>query len=349
MADSSRPRRVFRFRGRTMTDASRRARAELGEDTALLEVNTVTEENGDERTEIVVTVMDRIGIPSLLEFLTRTSAPSQPVSTTATQEMWPARFRRVLDVLVAAGVREDQATILCREAMEEESTLDATPWETMEMVMERLAPCSPPLDLSVRQVFGLAGYDSCGRTTVAQEICRMAAAIVPDRILLITDDSQVVPEAGYDVSYLDDAEQALHAVSLNDELRVVVIDLPAMRERAPSLGFRTWLNRFEDMVLIPVLDARRPLSEAVSAIRKCAELRSTGWILTFLDDDAMLGVVLGLAMASGGPLGVQGMLPDGGMPRLQLARWKTIFDRLRRQAGEEPGAQASPYPGEEGR
>ncbi len=349
MAENPRARRVFRFRGRTMTDAARRARAELGEDTALLEVNSVREESGEERTEIVVTVMDRIGIPSLLEFLTRVTAKTTPASTTATQEVWPARFRRVLEVLTRSGLREDQATILCREAMEEESTLDATPWETMEMVMERLAPCSPPLDLSIRQVFGLAGDDLSGRTTVAQEICRMAAAIVPDRILLITDDTQVVPEAGYDVSYLDDAEQALHAVSLNDELRVVVIDLPAVRERAPGLGFRNWMSRFEDLVLIPVVDARRPLPDAVSSIRKCAEYRSSGWILTGLDDEAMLGVVLGLAMASGGPLGIQGLLPDGGMPRLQLARWKTIFDRLRRQAGEEPGAQAPPVPGEEGR
>jgi hypothetical protein len=349
MAEEIRPKRVYRFRGRTMTDAARRARLELGEDTALLDVRTVHEESGEEKTEIVVGLMDRVGIPSLIEFLTRPSTSAQSASTTASQEMWPARFRRVLDVLIKAGVREDQATILCREAMEEDSGLDATPWEIMEMVLERLAPCSPPLDLSVRQVFGLAGDDMSGRTTVAQEICRMAAAIVPDRILLITEDPQVVPEAGYDVSYLDNAEQAQHAVSLNDELRVVVIDLPAIRERAPNLGYGTWMNRFGDLVLIPVVDGRRPLGDAVGTIRKCAEHRSSGWILTGLDDDARLGMVLGLAMASGGPLGVQGLQVLGGMPRLQLARWKTIFDRLRRQAGEEPGAQAPPQPGEEGR
>ena len=335
MADSDSRRGVFRFTGRSVTDAARRARADLGENTALLDVRTVQEESGEEKTEIVVAVMDRIGIPSLIEFINRPADASKTESRSSTQDLWPPRFQRVMDGLLRAGVGEDQAAILVREAVESATGLDAMPWETVEEVATRLAPCSAPLDLTTRQVFGLAGRRESGRTTVAQEICRMAGAVVPDRILLVTADDTVVPEAGFDVSYNHGAAEAAHTVSFNDELRIVLVDLPPLRDREPGLGFASWMTAFPDLTLIPVVANDQPLSDAMSLIRRCSDLRSTGWILSWADHDTTLGLLINLALAIGGPLGLQGRAADAAAPRLQLAHWKTIFERVRQQLGEE--------------
>jgi len=338
MADNERSRRVFRFKGRTMTDAVRRARLELGDDTALLDVRSVREESGEERVEIAVALLDRVGIPSLVEFLTRSSAtPAAP--TQITQEVWPPRYQKLWNTLVDVGVRPDQADILCRESIAAASELDAGPWDTVETVVERFAPCSPPLDLSVRQVFGLTGASGVGRTTVAQEICRMAGEIVPDRIVLVSSDPMVVAEAGFEVAAMESASEAAHAVSFQRELRVIVVDLPPVKEGDPKLGLGNWLNEFPDLVLLPVVSADRPLSDAVGTINRCAEHRSTGWIMTGVDGDAMLGTAISLALATGGPLGLQGRVDEVGTPRLQLARWSNIFERLQRLAeGGAPGS-----------
>ena len=338
MAGKERSQRVFRFKGRSMTDAARRARQELGDATALLDVQTIREESGEERVEIAVAVLDRVGIPSLVEFLTRSAKPAA-VPAQITQDVWPPRFQKLWNTLVEVGVREDQADILCRESIEAASELDAGPWDTVETVVARFAPCSPPLDLSVRQVFGLTGKAGVGRTTVAQEICRMAGEIVPDRILLISSNPAVVSEAGFEVVALENASEAAHAVSFQRELRVVVVDLPIVKETDPRLGMGPWLSEFPDLVLLPVVSADRPLSDAVSTINRCAEHRSTGWIMTGVDSDARLGIAISLALATGGPLGLQGRTDEVGEPRLQLARWSNIFERLQRFA--EGGAPRS--------
>lgn len=348
MAGKDRRRGVFRFTGRSVTDAARRARQDLGEDTALLDVRTVQEDSGEEKTEIVVAVMDRIGIPSLIEFINRPIHGSTPASPTASQELWPPRFQRVMDGLLRTGVNEEQASTLVREAVESDAGIEALPWDTVEEVLTRLAPCRAPLDLSARQVFGLAGHRDSGRTTVAQEICRMAGAVVPDRILLVTADDAVVPEAGFDVSYIRDPAEAAHAVSFNENLRIVLIDLPPLRARERDLGFRSWLDAFPDLTLIPVVTRDQTFTDALTTVRQCAELRSTGWIMSRLDHDATFGLFINLALIGGGPLGVQGCAADSDAPRLQLAHWKAIFERLRIQLGEEPEAVHSQDGGGQG-
>jgi len=335
MAGNDQRRGVFRFTGRTVTDAARRARRDLGEDTALLDVRTVQEDSGEEKTEIVVAVMDRIGIPSLVEFINRPADGSTAASPAAGQELWPPRFQRIMDGLLRTGVTREQATMLVREAVESDSGLESMPWETLEEVITRLAPCRSPLDLSARQVFGLAGHRDSGRTTVAQEICRMAGAVVPDRILLVTADDAVVPEAGFDVSYIMEPAEAAHAVSFNEDLRIVLLDLPPIHDRQRNLGFSGWMEAFPDLMLIPVVTQDQSLSNALATVRQCAELRSTGWIMSRQDHDATLGLLLNLALAGGGPLGIQGCTTDSAAPHLQLAHWKAVFERLRGQLGEE--------------
>jgi len=49
----------------------------------------------------------------------------------------------------------------------------------------------------------------------------------------------------------------------------------------------------------------------------------------------LLGLLLNLALAGGGPLGIQGCTTDSAAPHLQLAHWKAVFERLRGQLGEE--------------
>jgi hypothetical protein len=337
MARESSPGDRRSFRGRTQADAFRRARAEMGDDTALVAVEQVIDDaTGQPRVEVTVVPMGRLGTPTLIEYLNRTALPTATTTVHATQDVWPPRYRRVLDDLVEVGVRPDQAEIVCQEAMEADGGLDALPWEMVRLVMERLAPCSPPLDLSKQQVFGLAGTPGTGRTTVGLEICRMASEIVPGRVALLSDDGTVESEDGFEVVYIDGANEAAEAVSSRETLRVVVIDLPTVRAGVPRLGYGRWFDGFAGLTLIPVVDAKSTLAESVGLVNRCAEARASGWIMTGMDDDSELGAVLSLALATLGPLGIQGCAV-GGLPRLQLARWKIIFDRLKRQLGDEPG------------
>jgi len=309
----------------------------MGEDTALVAVKQVRDEaTGEPRVEVTVAPMGRLGTPTLIEYLNRAVLPTTTTTLNLTQDVWPPRYRRVLDGLVQVGVRPDQAEILCQEAMEADAGLDALPWEMVQLVMERLSPCSPPLDLSVQQVFGLVGGQGNGRTSVGLEICRMASEIIPGRVALLSDDGTIESEDGFDLVYVDRAAEAAAAVRSRETLRVVVIDLPVVRTGVPRLGFGPWFDVFDELTLIPVISSTAPLAESVGLFNRCAEIRASGWIMTGMDDDSELGAVLSLALATAGPLGIQGRTA-GGVPRLQLARWKTIFDRLKRQIGDEVG------------
>ncbi len=322
-------RQIFRFHGRTLSDAARRAFAELGRDVVIVDVRSVKDEAGVSRTELVVSAMDKVGIPSLVDFLKPIERDDEPAirPRAGADERWPTRYARVWETLVAIGVREDQATILVRDAWNEDEALDALPWQSVQRLLEERAPCSPPLDLSTLQVLGVVGQPFTGRSTVAGGLCRMAAEIIPERVALLTPQEPVMPGDGVDVLGFESADDAALAVSRLPDVRLVVIDLPAPRVGEPRLGLSSWWRLFPEMMLVPVVDAMGPPSESLSLIQACSELKHTGWLMTGVDDDTQLGPVVSLALGTNGPLGIQGKEPHD-IPRIELASWSGLVDRM---------------------
>jgi hypothetical protein len=331
------PGQIFRFRGRTLSDAARRAFAELGRDVVIVDVRSVKDETGVTRTELVVSSMDKVGIPSLVDFLKPVERDDRlaPGPRAAADERWPARYARVWETLVSIGVREEQATILVREAWNEDEALDALPWRSVREILEQHSPCSPPLDLSSLQVLGIIGQPFTGRSTVAGGLCRMASEIIPERVALLTPQEPVMPGDGVEVIGFESAEEAALAVSRLPDVRLVVIDLPAPRQGEPRLGMSAWWRMFPEMMLVPVVDAMGPPSEALGLIRHCKEQKHTGWLMTGVDDDTQLGPVVSLALGTHGPLGIQGKQPHD-IPRIELASWSELVDRMSECEEEAP-------------
>ena len=323
--------RIHRFHGRTLSGAARRAIAELGDDVVIVDVRTVRDDRGVSRTELIVSAMDKVGIPSLVDFL----RPANPQGTSAPPdqrsgsdaEHWPARYERVWRTLVHAGMREDQATVLVRRAWADDEELEALPWESVRRILEHDAACSPPLDLSRLQILGVIGLPFTGRSTVSGGICRMASEIIPDRVALLTPKAPEMPGDEVEVFGYEGPEDGALSISRLPDVRLVVIDLPAPSFGEPRLGLAAWWRMFPELTLLPVVDAMGPTSEAVNLISACSNVPHTGWVMTGVDDDGQLGQVLSLSMATHGPLGTQGKEPDD-IPRLQLARWDDLVHRL---------------------
>jgi len=159
-----------RYRGRSVNDATRRAREDLGEDMALVEVQVVSG-TGARRAEIVVATTNTLGTPSLVEYL-----KNGPTARTRRRgSTLPERYQRISEQLVTLGMRPDQAEILCREAWEGDETLDSPPWQRIQAVLEQSAPCAEPLDLAHFAVLGLVGYRGAGRSQVAADMAATAA------------------------------------------------------------------------------------------------------------------------------------------------------------------------------
>ncbi len=328
--------KTFRFHGRSLSDAARRAFRELGEDIVIVDVRSVRDEQGVTRTELVVSAMDKVGIPSLVDFLRpleKKTEAREPANRGA--ERWPTRYERVWRTLCQTGVREDQATLLVRQAWDQDDALDAMPWESVQRILDNKAPCSPALDLSQLQILGVVGHPFTGRSTVAGGLCRMASEIIPERVALLTAQAPVMPGDGVEVFGYESADEAALAVSRLPDVRLVVIDLPPPCLGEPRLGLSSWWRLFPEMTLVPVVDAMGPISESVGLLSACAKQTHTGWLMTGVDDDTQLGSVVGLALGTNGPLGIQGKEPND-IPRIELARWSELVERLSGCEDEPP-------------
>lgn len=330
--------KIFRFHGRSLSDAARRAFRELGEDIVIVDVRSVRDEAGVSRTELVVSAMDKVGIPSLVDFLKPVEGKGPDKTRgvhTPGAERWPTRYERVWRTLCQTGVREDQATLLVRQAWDQDAALDAMPWASVRQILEKRASCSPALDLSRLQILGVVGHPFTGRSTVAGGLCRMASEIIPERVALLTPQAPVMPGDGVEVFGYESADEAALAVSRLPDVRLVVIDLPPPRLGEPRLGLSSWWRLFPELTLVPVVDAMGPISESLSLLNACAKHVHTGWLMTGVDDDTQLGSVVGLALGTSGPLGIQGKEPND-IPRIELARWSQLVERLSGCEDEPP-------------
>lgn len=325
--------KTFRFRGRTVADASRRARRALGNDTAIVSVGPGSKDT-NKGVEISVAKAERVGIPSLMEFLQ--NGPGTSDSSRAMGAL-PARYRTLWQQLVTMNMRQDQATILCREAWAGDPALDTPPWQRIRTVLERDAACSAALDLSSPHVLGMAGSHRTGRTTIAVELCRMAAELLPQKVALVAADGPVDDEVE-GVKYITESapEKAAKMVAQDPSLQLIVVDMPAMSPSRADLLTIPWINAFDTLSLVPVVTADR-LTDGIALVNALAESECLGWIVTHIDGIDRLGAVLSLALASCGPFGFVGRFDDE-EPRLELARWESIVDQMERHIGREPGA-----------
>ncbi len=317
-----------------MADAVRRARARFGMEAAVLQVREIVDERQRRRVEITVAPADRIGIPSMIEFLERGRATS---GVGGQLGQLPARYRAVWSALVEQGVRKDQALILCQQAWQGDSELEATPWERVVEVLEQRSPCSAALDLSREHVLGLAGLPGGGRSSVGRLIAQMAAAILPDQVCLVAASGRSPVAEGTVTITAPSARDADRQLRGSEPPRQIVIDLPPARPGADRLGFGAWFDVFPGMILVPVVHAKHPLPAAMSLLNSVAPLEHMGWIMTGLDHDQPRGPVVSLAMASVGPFAMMGRDPDGEL-RLEIARWRDIVEQL--HFSEEPPADA---------
>jgi len=275
--------------------------------------------------EIAVAQAERMGIPTLIEFLQ--NGPSD-AGNAAGMGALPARYRKLWQELVSMNTRQDQATILCREAWMGDPSLDTPPWDRIRAVLERDTPCSLALDLSNKYVLGLAGAHRTGRTTVAVELCRMAAELLPGKVALLSTGPRPEMEIEGVKSLQEGApERAAKLIAQDESLHLIVIDMPAMGPSRAGLLTIPWLNAFDSMSLVPVVTADE-LTEGIAMVNAVAEFESLGWIMTFVDGVDHMGALLSLALASNGPFGFVGKFNEEDDPQLELARWDSVVNRM---------------------
>lgn len=319
---------LHRFEARTVADATRKARQTLGDEVVILSVNL---QNGnfipgtrEPMVEIAVIQTDKIGIPSLLEYYKENSAN---VIDAQDLDSFPARYRILWDQLLQTGMRADQATILCREAWVGDPEFKKRPWHRILTILEHDVPCDKSIGQSGPLILGLAGERGTGRSTAARLLCQQTGAVAPGRVALVSDATpDNAEELGYRTFGMLPPNRVARALAEIEDLSLAVIDLPAVTPAKLGFHLIPWLNGVAGLKIVPTVTTGE-VAAGVTLIHALKEYDALGFIMTHVDGPEALGVVINLAMATRGPLGLQGG-PEGQQPTFEIAVWRTIVRRM---------------------
>ncbi len=319
---------VHRFEARTVADASRKARQVLGEDVVVVAVNLHTNKyipgTDEPMVEVSVIQTDKIGIPSLLEYYQDTSTTDLDAQDL---DSFPARYRILWDQLLRVGMRSDQAAILCREAWLGDPEFRHQPWHRILTILEENMPCNDTFDYSEPLVIGLVGERSCGRTTVARQMCEQAGRAVPGRVALVSEASpEDADERGYSTVGMLTPPRLARALKDLDDPLLTVVDLPVATAGRLAFHLIPWANALRNLQLVPVVTAADPAA-GVTLIRALKEFDTMGFVMTYVNGPEQLGVVVNLAMATNGPLGIMGGA-EGQDPKYETAIWRKFVRRM---------------------
>lgn len=322
-----RDKKRYRFSARTVADAYRKAREVMGEEIGVISVNADKSRYKDgtriPMVEIDAIRLDKLGIPSMIEFFNR----DPNAQSTQDTDSFPARYRLLWDQLRKTGMRSDQATILCREAWVGDPELKLPPWRRVLTILAKDVPCDRSMKLAEPQILGLVGESGCGRSSVAWQMCRQATLQDSDGVVLVSEDAaRLAQRSSFEVIELTTPQEVAAKLAQIGGLRLAVVDMPPVI--AANLGFylQPWSSTIASMKMVPVITAEG-VTAGVTLIHALQRFGKTGWVMTHVDGPDTLGVVANLAMATHGPLGFQGKVEESN-PQFSVATWRNIVHKM---------------------